>query len=180
MPSDRNLIERCLAGDASAFDGIVLRYQDALFRHLLRLAGSREHAEDLCQEALIKFYRALPAFDLGRPVAPFLFRIATNLWRDGRGSPVILLADEDAAAGVDDCPERQAMEAVERHAILEAMQSLRPEYREVLSLRYDQGLSYREIAEVTGVPAGTVATWLHRAVDALRDALALTEQEAVR
>jgi RNA polymerase sigma-70 factor (ECF subfamily) len=181
MPSDSDLIERCLAGDSSAFDGIVLRYQDALFRHLLRLAGHREQAEDLCQEALIKFYHALPSFDRGRAVAPFLFKIATNLWRDGRGSPLMLLGDEEIGAITEPSqPEREALDQVERCAILEAMRSLRSEYREVLSLRYDQGLSYREIAEVTGVSAGTIATWLHRALDALRDALHTAEREAAR
>ena len=77
-------------------------------------------------------------------------------------------------------PEREALEAIQREAILAAMQRLRPEYREVLSLRYDQELSYREIAEVTGATVGTVGTWLRRAVEALRAALEITEQEAAR
>ena len=171
MASDQDLIDLCLAGERSAFDGLVRRYQDALFRHLLRLAGSPEQAEDLCQEAFIKFYQALRNFRRGRAVAPLLFKIATNLWRDGRPSrftvdPVDLEANPDQSRVAD-----EALQRLEHQAIAEALQRLRPEYREVLSLRYDQGLSYREIAEVTGVSAGTVATWLHRSLDALRAAL---------
>ena len=177
MASDQDLIDRCLAGERSAFDGIVRRYQDALFRHLLRLAGSPEQAEDLCQEAFIRFYRALPKFRRGRSVTPLLFKIATNLWRDGRPSA---LAAEPAAAAPNPGHDQVADEAIqrlERQGVLEALQELRPEYREVLSLRYDQGLSYREIAEVTGASAGTVGTWLRRAVDALRAALRRREEE---
>jgi len=175
MPSDQDLIDRCLAGECSAFDGLVQRYQDALFRHLLRLAGRPEQAEDLCQEAFIKCYRALPNFRRGRPLAPFLFKIATNLWRDGRSSP---LAVEPAHLDHNPGHPQVADEAIrrlERQGIVEALQRLRPEYREVLSLRYDQGLSYREIAQVTGASPGTVGTWLRRAVDALR--AALTDQD---
>ncbi len=180
MVRDCDLIGQCLTGDRTAFDEIVHRYQDALYRHLLRLAGDREQAADLCQEAFLRFYRALPTFDRARPVAPFLFTIATNLWRDSRGPRLVLLSEEQADLSFDRQPEHQVLAAIEREAILTAMRGLRPEYREVLSLRYDQGLSYREIAEVTGTTVGTVGTWLRRAVEALRAALEIAEQEAAR
>ena len=180
MPSDQDLIDRCLAGDGSAFDGIVRRYQDGLFRHLLRLAGSPERAEDLCQEAFIKFYRALPRFQRGKAVAPLLFKIATNIWRDGRQTPFkVEPVDLDRNPGQHQVAD-EAIARLERRSIAEALQGLRAEYREVLSLRYDQGLSYREIAEVTGASAGTVATRLHRAVDALRAALREREEEVTQ
>jgi len=172
MVSDRELMARALAGDGTAFDGIVLRYQDALFRHLLGLAGSREQAEDLCQEAFVRLYRALPRFDQGRPVAPLLFRIATNLWRDSRKRPSAIPATGEVEA--PDCRTEvadRALQRLEREAIAEAVARLRWEYRAVISLRYDQGLSYREIAEAMRVAPGTVATWLHRALDALRAGL---------
>jgi RNA polymerase sigma-70 factor (ECF subfamily) len=180
MDSDHACIDRCLAGDPAAFDDIVRRYQGALYRHLLRLAGSREQAEDLCQEAFIKLYRALPGFERGRTVAPLLFKIATNLWRDGRPDPL-----EMAGLGNPDSPDPsrrvadQVVLRLEHEAIRQALQRLRSEYREVLSLRYDQGLSYREIAEVTGVSVGTVGTRLRRAVDALRAVLADHREEEV-
>ena len=179
MIGDRDLIERCLAGELAAFDEIVGRYQDALYRHLLRLAGGREQAEDLCQEAFVKFYRALPSFDRTRPVAPFLFTIATNAWRDSRRPRLTLVTNEEVAAD-DPGPESVVFDLLARQEILAAMAGLREEYREVLSLRYDQGLSYREIAEVTGITTGTVSTWLRRAVGALREALQVAGMEAAR
>ncbi len=180
MDSDRDLIGRCLTGDRAAFDEIVRRYQDALYRHLLRLAGDREQAADLSQETFLRFYRALATFDRARPVAPFLLKIATNLWRDQRRPPLVVLREEWADPSPDLQPEHEALEVIEREAILHAMAQLRPEYREVLSLRYDHGLSYREIAEVTGASVGTVGTWLRRAVGALRATLDIAEKEAAR
>ncbi len=173
MASDQELIARSLAGDRTAFDGIVLRYQDALFRHLLRLARSTEEAEDLCQEAFIRLYSALARFDRGRPVAPLLFKIATNLWRDSGKQTAATASSGDLDTKADCQLEvaEQVVRRVERQAVLDAIGRLRWEYRAVISLRYDQGLSYRDIAEAMGISAGTVATWLHRALNALRAAL---------
>ncbi len=85
MTEDRGLIKRTLDGDRTAFDEIVHRYEDGLFRHLLRMTRRSEEAEDLCQEAFIRFYSALRRFNLERPVASYLFTIATNVWRTGAG-----------------------------------------------------------------------------------------------
>jgi RNA polymerase sigma-70 factor (ECF subfamily) len=181
MATDRDLIGQCLTGDRSAFDEIVRRYQDGLFRHALRLSGSREQAEDLCQEAFIRFYRALSSFDHDRPIAPFLFKIATNLWLDTRRPQLVVVGEE----AMEFLPAAQQsdqalLDRVERRAILAAVHGLRPEYREALSLRYDQGLSYREIGEITGAPPGTVATRLSRGLEALRQALGVTAKEAAQ
>jgi len=174
MRSDQESIARSLAGDRSAFDVIVARYQDALFRHLLALGGNPELAEDLCQEAFIRLYRALPRFDQRLPVAPFLFRIATNLWRNGRRRALTNVTTDavDTPLQTPEVPvAEQALQQLEREEILKAIAQLRWEYRAAMSLRYDQGLSYGEIAEVLRVPVGTVAAWLHRAVDEIRAAL---------
>lgn len=115
----------------------------------MRLTGSKEQAEDICQEAFLKFYGALGRFDHGRAVAPLLIKIATNIWRNRLRTPAVApeeLSEIDPAPQIDE----QVLQQLERQAILNAIATLRPEYREVLSLRYDQGLSYREIAEVTG------------------------------
>ncbi|HUT74326.1 MAG TPA: sigma-70 family RNA polymerase sigma factor [Armatimonadota bacterium] len=172
MTDDRELIRRTFDGDRSAFDDIVRRYQDGLYRHLLRLAGRHEEAEDLCQEAFIRFYRALPRFNRARPVGPFLFAIATNLWRE-RARKAHLAEqplDEQQPAGGTPVAE-QAMARLEHEQVLAAVARLRPEQREAVSLYYDQGLSYREIASITRAPVGTVSTRLRRALESLRRAL---------
>jgi RNA polymerase sigma-70 factor (ECF subfamily) len=175
--TDQELIDRCLEGDTTAFDLVVQRHQDSLFRHLLRLSGSREQAEDLCQEAFVKLYQVLPRFRRGSAIPPLLFRIATNLWRDGRPRDVTAAepTDPDGVQHKDEVPN-EVLRRLEHQAIRAALRDLRPEYREVLSLRFDRGLSYREIALVTGVRSGTVGTWIHRALDCLRAALSHQEQ----
>jgi RNA polymerase sigma-70 factor (ECF subfamily) len=169
MSEDRQLLKRTLNGDGAAFDEVVRRYQDGLFRHLLRLTGRAEEAEDLCQEAFIRFYCALRRFDPARPVAPFLFVIATNLWRDRlrQARPLEQPLDERQPAPETSVAE-QALLRVEHEQIVAAVQRLRGEQREAVSLFYDQGLSYREIARVTRVPVGTVGTRLRLALAALR------------
>lgn len=169
LVSDEDLIDRSAAGDRDAFDGIVRRYERALLRRLVKMTGDREQAEDLCQEAFLRFYNALPRWKRGSRVAPLLFTIATNLWRDHLRAAFTtqsLLEEDDpiASCRVDD----EVLERLEHEAILDGISRLRAEYQQVLTLRYYQGLGYREIAELTGIPAGTVATWIHRALDALR------------
>jgi len=172
MTEDRELVERTLEGDRAAFDDIVRRYQDGLFRHLLRLTGRPEEAEDLCQDAFIRFYSALRRFDAARPLAPFLFAIATNLWRQRARETRVEeqpLDDRQPAEGATVVD--QAMARLEHDQVLAAVARLRPEQREAVSLYYDQGFSYREIARVTRAPVGTVSTRLRRALEALRRVL---------
>lgn len=179
MRSDGELITRCQAGERAAFDELFRRYQDSIFRHLLGLSGRADVAEDLCQETFLRFYAALPRFDPEYSTAPYLFRIATNLWRNhARLSRAAAEADLETVASdrrVDD----EVIHTLERQAVLNAIAGLRPEYQEVLSLRYDAGLSYREIAEVIDTNVDTVATWLRRAVNALRETLHGTRPEEV-
>lgn len=168
MTEDRDLIRRSLDGDHRAFDEIVRRYQDGLYRHVLRLTRRPEDAEDICQEAFIRFHGALRTFNRARPVAPFLFAIATNLWREQarRHHPEEPPSDEDLA---DDRPViQQALLRIEHEQVLAAVAQLQPDQREAVSLYYDQGLSYREISRITGAPVGTVSTRLRRALQYLR------------
>jgi RNA polymerase sigma-70 factor, ECF subfamily len=173
MTEDRELIKRTLAGERRAFDEVVARYQDGLFRHLLRLTGKPEEAEDLCQEAFIGLYRSLRRFNPERPLIPFLFTIATNAWKKrlrGAGREVAL-SYEEAGAGGDPVAEK-VFARLEYQQILTELMRLQPEQREAVSLFYDQGLSYREISGITGAPVGTVSARLKRGLDTLRQALA--------
>jgi RNA polymerase sigma-70 factor (ECF subfamily) len=172
MVEDRNLVARALGGERGAFDEIVARYQDGLFRHLLRLTGSHDEAEDLCQEAFVGLYRALRRLDPERPLAPFLFTIAANAWRkrQRRAGWETEMPEESAQADGDSVSE-QVLARLEHQQVLAAVARLQPEQREAVSLFYDQGLSYREIAGITGAPVGTVSTRLKRALETLRQAL---------
>jgi RNA polymerase sigma-70 factor (ECF subfamily) len=152
---------------------LVSRHERSVFNLLVRMLRDPALAEDLAQEAFVRAFRHLSEFDPRYKFANWLLRIAHNAGIDAirrRGPDVVSLDDEehpDAAAAI---PAREAEDALERVERLElgrvldaAIDRLRPEFRKVMILRYHEELSYDEIAEVTGLPLGTVKSDLHRA-----------------
>ncbi|MBA3998537.1 MAG: RNA polymerase subunit sigma-24 [Candidatus Accumulibacter sp.] len=170
---DRALVARTLAGDAPAFTTLVRRYQERVFRFVLRLCGTRDEALDLTQETFMKAHQALPGW---RPEAQFrtwLFSIAHNatldvLRRRQRVIFVPLAADspDDAVAQRPDpgarpderCADRQRIALLDR-----ALRELPAEQREILWLRELEDMSYGEIAAALGIAEGTVKSRLARA-----------------
>jgi len=170
---DRTLVARTLAGDVPAFTTLVRRYQERVFRFVLRLCGTRDEALDLTQETFMKAHQALPGW---RPEAQFrtwLFSIAHNatldvLRRRQRVIFVPLAADspDDAVAQRPDpgarpderCADRQRIALLDR-----ALRELPAEQREILWLRELEDMSYGEIAAALGIAEGTVKSRLARA-----------------
>lgn len=180
---DARLVERVVAGDGDAFRQLVERYQRPVYGLLLRMVRSPALAEDLAQETLIKAYRAIATFDRSRKFSSWLFKIAHNtaidhLRRrrlatvpieaddDDRADPLALLAMPDSHS-----PEARARGRDLAEALQDALMDLRPEYREAVLLRFQQGLPYDEIAEILELPLGTLKTHLHRARKKMASAL---------
>ncbi|MCP3957224.1 MAG: sigma-70 family RNA polymerase sigma factor [bacterium] len=173
--SDAELVEQVLAGSSEAFRQLVERFQRPVLSVIARMVGDPALAEDLAQEAFIKAYRALGSFDPRRKLASWLFKIAHNTTIDhlrrGRPETVPLEPagpdDEESwevlAASEDEGPQRRAEQAQLVRGLDAALGRLAPRYREILLLRFQQGLAYHEIAEVTGLAMGTVKVHLHRA-----------------
>ncbi|HEX4952132.1 MAG TPA: sigma-70 family RNA polymerase sigma factor [Thermoanaerobaculia bacterium] len=172
---DSELVARALAGEERAFKEIVVRFERPIYTLILRMVRSSSLAEDLAQETFLKAYRALDRFDPGHRLSSWLFKIAHNTTIDAlrRRTPDSVSLD---AAGDDERPLAETLEdatspspelAAERKdlaAHLEvAMAGMRSEYREVLVLRFQEGFAYEEIAQVMGLPLGTVKTYIHRA-----------------
>ena len=159
-------------GDRLAFSELVRRYQDRIYRFVMRMVRSREDALDLTQETFVRAWQALPQW---RPEAAFstwLFQIARNLAIDHlrRHKSVQFVSDDAAAIDLPQDrpgPEAQA-ETAEDYRLLEAaLQQIAPEHREILLLREVEGLSYDEIAQVLAINPGTVKSRIARARDAL-------------
>ncbi len=179
MPRDRDndaeLVARTLDGSADAFRRLVERYQRPVLSVIARMVGDPATAEDLAQEAFVKAYRKLRTFDHRRKLSSWLFKIAHNTTIDhlrrARLDTVPLettAADgenswETLRASEDEGPERRAEVSQLVAGLDAALGRLKPSYREILLLRFQQGLAYHEIAEVTGVAIGTVKVRLHRA-----------------
>jgi len=165
-------VERCLNGDRAAYEQVVVAHGEQLVGVLLRLLGNVEDARDVAQEAFVRAYQNLHRYDRRRPFKPWLFQIARNLAHNhlkarGRRPEGKLLGDgENALCTVpsETSSPVQAVLADERRAAVDrVLGRLRPEYREVLVLRYVGRLEYEEIAAALRIPVGTVKTWLNRA-----------------
>lgn len=176
-PGDEmTLVAQALAGSEEACRRLVERYERPVFGLILRMVRDPAVAEELAQDTFIKAFGALERFNPRKKLSSWLFKIAHNTAIDHlrKREPLTVSLSppqEDegpdygatlADAGSRD-PEQRAQEADLARGIEEALGGLRPEYREVLVLRFQEGLAYDEIAQVLDLPLGTVKTHIHRA-----------------
>jgi RNA polymerase sigma-70 factor, ECF subfamily len=181
---DAQVVAQALAGGEQAARELVVRYERPVFNLIVRMVQDPGTAEDLTQEAFAKVFRSLRTFDVRLRFAAWILKIAHNTTLDylRRHRPHLVPLDQPVAddgrtlAGeVPDraaaSPERAAVRRQLGAALDAAIDRLRPEYRRVVVLRYQEDLDYGEIADVMGVPLGTVKTFLHRARQALADEL---------
>jgi RNA polymerase sigma-70 factor (ECF subfamily) len=165
---DNELVQATLAGDGQAYEELVARYEAPVYNVALRITGNIEDAMDATQAAFLKAFDHLSAFDSKHRFFSWIYRIGLNealsLVKVRRR--FIDLDHEPPQREAD--PERRCRASEAGRGIEEALADLKPDYRAVIVLRHLQGLSYDEIAEVTGVPAKTVKSRLFTARRALR------------
>ena len=176
------LIQRAQGGDLTAFNSLVVRFQDPLYSLALRMLGSPQAAEDATQEAFIRAWRRIDSFKGGR-FQSWLFTIVANLSRDelrrrARRPQTSLAAarDDPARASLDPIdddplPEERAQTGDLRATLERALAQLPDDWREIVVLSDVNDLAYHEIARITDLPLGTVKSRLSRARGRLRDIL---------
>jgi RNA polymerase sigma-70 factor (ECF subfamily) len=180
---EAGLLERSRHGDLAAFNEIVAAYQDRLYNLCLRMLGSRQAAEDACQEAFLSAYRGLASMR-GGSLKSWLFRIAANACIDElrrrRRQPALSLdapareGEEERALDVADTgpgPERQALRGELWRALEAELSRLPPDQRLAVLLSDVEELSYEEIAETMSCSLGTVKSRISRGRARLRLAL---------
>jgi len=179
--SDAHLVRRAKAGDSGAFGTLVERYMRRAYYSALGLVGSSEDAMDLSQEAFVRAFRARQTIDPDRPFYAWLYqiirRLCFNHTRDRRtrrrgieaAGDWLVDQAQDRTATMN--PERALRAAEAKRRVREALDTLSERDREVLVLKEFEGLRYREIAEVLGVPIGTVMSRLYSARRRLAGAL---------
>ncbi len=183
--SDEELVEACQAGESSAFDVLVARWEDKIRGAAYRLLGSEEEARDATQEAFLKAYRGLPAFKQEARFSSWLYQIAINLCRDRlrrrKGRTMVSLEALEEVGPVITGREPAALDLVQqldlRRAVRRAIGELSEEQREVVILKEYQGLTFLEIAQALDLPISTVKTRLYRGLGQLRLRL---EDEGIR
>ena len=168
-------VARCLKGDASAFEPLVLRYQRVLFTVALRLLGNAEDARDATQNAFIRAYERLDTFDPSRRFFSWMYRIAVNeslnLRRAQRPHEPLPPTLETSGGTMDRLEARELSERVQA-----ALMTLSSEHREVVVMRHFADLSYEEIAETLDIPAKTVKSRLFSARQRLAPLLVVGEE----
>jgi RNA polymerase sigma-70 factor (ECF subfamily) len=178
---DNRLIADCLKGDTAAFGQLVRRYQDRLYNTVYRLVDNAEDAQDVVQEAFLNAYQSLDSFKGHSEFFTWLYRIAYNtaisLKRKQRVT-LSLSAGRNGEGGVEPLDDSQQagpgqnLERVEEERrVQHALNRLSPEHRMVLILKDMEGQKYEAMAEILGVPIGTIRSRLHRARAELRELL---------
>ena len=176
------LIERCRAGDLTAFEPLVEKYRQRAYRLAYNVLRDPEEAWDVAQDAFIRAFQALPSFRGDSAFYTWLFRIVMNVARDrarqhaarGRAFGTERVDEKDWDRILVDqgtAPDANATQVEEREKIRRALATLSEPHRAIIMLSDLEGLSYREIAEVLNIPMGTVMSRLHNARRRLRDAL---------
>ena len=166
--SDERLMVRVQQGEAQAFDALFERYRPRLFGFLFRRCGDAAAAEDLFQESWLRVVRARHRFDPGRRFSTWLFQIANNLCRDRARHRALEARERETVQVQIEQDGPGAPPHALRRALERRLAALPDRLREVLVLRYYHDLSEREIAEIAGIPRGTVKSRLHAAIHALR------------
>jgi RNA polymerase sigma-70 factor (ECF subfamily) len=182
--TDEALMTAYLQGNRDAFVLLVERYRTELHQFLARFLGSAAAADDVFQETFLQVHLAGHSFDQDRSFRPWLFTIAANKARDWhrrhkRRATLSLDApigsDLDGARLVDllpsqtESPDAPAQNLELRTRVVGIVNALPTHYREILLLSYFQRMSYNQVAEVLGIPLGTVKSRLHAAVAAFAD-----------
>jgi RNA polymerase sigma-70 factor (ECF subfamily) len=172
---ESRIVQKVIKGDVNAFEKLVIEYEKSVYNIALRMTGNSEDASDMTQEAFIKAYNSLQSFRGDSKFSVWLYRIATNVCLDFLRSksrkPTVSLSVEDNegeevqldVADESQSPELLLDRQMTRESVRRGLDTLSPEYRQILLLREIQGLSYDEISQALGLEVGTVKSRIFRA-----------------
>ena len=179
-PTDEQLLQDYINGTAASFELLVRRHAPELHHFVLRFTGDSVTAEDVVQEAFLQVHSSADAFDPERRFKPWLFTIAANKARDHlrklsrrREVPFdAFIGNENEAgqrfldllSGEDVLPDEDLASEEKRGFVRGIVEQMPTRFSEVLVLAYFHRFSYKEIAEIVGIPLGTVKSRLHAAI----------------
>jgi RNA polymerase sigma-70 factor (ECF subfamily) len=167
--NERALLERCRAGDESAFRELVDRYKGLVFALIARTVQDRSRAEDLAQDVFFRVHRGLPYFRGEARLSTWIYRIVANVCVQESSRPAtVSLDDERAVAVVPSASDRQFGDFELRDRLEKAIARLPANYRLLIAAHYLDGVQYEDLAAALGLPLGTVKTQLYRAKQQLR------------
>jgi len=181
--TDEELVARSVAGDSDSFNQLIIRWERPIYALAYRQIGREDDARDVCQEAFLRAFRALPGFKGQAKFSSWLYRITLNLCRDWmrrqRRAPFVQMpegVDVSDLAAIQASPSESIEDAIGRkdlgRHVARAMQALPHEQRSAILLKEFHDLTFQEIAELQGCPLSTVKTRLYQGLTVLRRELA--------
>jgi RNA polymerase sigma-70 factor, ECF subfamily len=178
--SDAELLSRYGAGEEAAFRELVNRYKNSLYAFLRQFLNRHDLVEDVFQETFLQLFASRESFDRSRPLRPWLFTIAANKakdalrkWQRTSAVPIGTMADSQELSFDDmlntvtsdsTMPYEQLQRNETASRVGRIVAEMPDNLREILILAYFQKFSYKQMAEILGIPIGTVKSRLHTAV----------------
>lgn len=181
--NDSDLINQAKVGDAKAYDKLLKKYKNSVYNLVLRMVRDHQEAEDLTQEAFIKAFSSLTSFNEEYAFSTWLYKIATNNCIDYFRKRKLQTYSLDKPLQYKDSeihheipdpdldPEVSIIATERSKIIREAINTLPEKYYKAIILRHNEEKSYEEIAEILGLPLGTVKARIFRAREMLNKAL---------
>ncbi|MCI0514954.1 sigma-70 family RNA polymerase sigma factor [candidate division KSB1 bacterium] len=180
--TDQELMQAAVARNTAAFQMLYQRYELPIFNFLLRYTGNRETAEDLLQETFTRVWFAAHTFRLNNGnFKGWLYKIALNTARDEMTKKryayqyldVWQIPNSPCEPAIPETeqPDADVSHTTLQDSIFQALEQLPPVYRETIILKHYQQLKFREIAQITNTPEGTIKARFHRALALLKDIL---------
>jgi RNA polymerase sigma-70 factor, ECF subfamily len=172
----RSLVERAQGGDRDALEELYLIHFDRIYGYLHMTVGNRHDAEDLTTQTFLKMLESIGRFQFrSAPFSAWLFRIAHNLAMDHFRASRRIQLEEEVPEPVDDAEvsaEVEAFKSIGRASMLDMIEDLSPEQRQVLTLKFVFDFSNVDVATILGKTEGAVKSLQHRALVALQKRLA--------
>lgn len=178
--TDAELFTRYAAGDEAAFSEIIDRYKNGLYTFLKRFLNRHDLLEDVFQETFLQLFKSRDSFDVNRSLRPWLFTIAANkakdaLRRQQRTAATFIgtIAESEEMSfddvlntliSVDIVPYKELEKSETAWKVRQIIANMPEKLREILILAYFNKFSYKQMAQIVGIPIGTVKSRLHTAV----------------
>jgi RNA polymerase sigma-70 factor, ECF subfamily len=166
--TERELVERCRAGDDEAFRELVDQYKDLVFGLIARTVQDRSRAEDLAQEVFLRIHRGLPYFRGEARLSTWIYRIVANVCLTEREPRAAVSLDDERTTIRPGTADRRFGDLELRDRLEKAIARLPANYRLLVAAHYLKGVRYEELAEALHMPLGTLKTQLYRAKQQLR------------
>ena len=168
LPTERDLVERCRAGDEGAFQELVDTYKNLVFALIARTVQDRSRAEDLAQDVFLRIHRGLPYFRGEARLSTWIYRIVANVCLQEQGRPRPAASLDDERTRVRPSADRRFDDLELRDRLEKAIARLPGNYRLLVAAHYLDGVQYEDLAEALQMPLGTIKTQIYRAKQQLR------------